>query len=91
MRLVMWFFTIVFALAGLALRDDGGFGLGNMFDAYAPFVSQGLFILAVLACPFFWAPRYQMIPRTIAPTGRQRFMLALALLIATPLLLPWPF
>jgi hypothetical protein len=91
MRLVMWTLTILFALAGLALRADRGFGVASAFDGYAPWIGQGLFIFAILACPFLWAPRYQFVPRAIAPRGMQRLMLALALVIATPLILPWPF
>jgi hypothetical protein len=91
MRLVMWIFTILFALAGLALRDDQGFGVPSDYSFYAPLVAQGLFVLAVLACPFFWAPRYQLVPRALALSGKQRLFLAFALIIATPLLLPWPF
>jgi hypothetical protein len=90
MRLVMWIFTILFALAGLALRDDGAFPLLSDYGDYAPWIAEGLFIFAVLACPFFWAPRYQLVPRAIALSGMQRLLLALALIIATPLILPWP-
>jgi hypothetical protein len=91
MRLIMWIIAILSALAGLALRADGGFGVAAPANVYAPWIAQGLFIVAILACPFLWAPRYQLVPRALAPTGKQRFLLVLALILATPLLLPWPF
>jgi drug/metabolite transporter (DMT)-like permease len=82
MRLIMWLFTIAFALAGLSLWVDGGF-------AGARDVARGLGFLALLSCPFFWARPAGLVPDALAVGGKRRFMLGLALILATPLLLPW--
>jgi hypothetical protein len=82
MRLIMWILTVLFALAGLALRADGGF-------VGAARVAQGLLIIAVLACPLLWARPHGLVPDALAFPGKSRLMLALALLLSTPLTLPW--
>ncbi len=88
MRPIMWTLTIIFALAGLALRADDG-------SWFAPYVylgdyfAKGCFILAVLCCPFLWARSYGLMPRGLQVPGRERMMLALALVLAVPLILPW--
>ncbi|HZV18984.1 MAG TPA: hypothetical protein VFF84_09885 [Sphingobium sp.] len=82
MRLLMWSLTITFALAGLALWGDGGF-------VGADVVARMLGLLALLACPFFWTRPDGLVPDEISLPGKQRLMLGLALLVATPLILPW--
>jgi len=91
MRMILWLLTILFALAGLALREDGGFGALDLGIPafYAPYVWKGCFILAFLGCPFIWGRPNGLLPGVVR--GKTRFMLALALLLATPLILPWPF
>jgi hypothetical protein len=88
LRLIMWILTISFALAGLALRADHGswFGASGYLSVY---VMKGFFILAILACPFLWARSYGMVPRALQVPGKQRFMLAFAMILAVPLILPW--
>ncbi|GEM_PF-987155 len=86
MRQIMWIVTIAFALTGLALRADHGLWPGAY---YADLLSKGCFILAVLACPFLWARAYGILPRALQVPAGQRFMLALALFLAIPLILPW--
>ena len=88
MRLIMWVLTIIFALAGLSVRADAGASLGfgpNLVEL----VSRGLFFLAVLACPFLWARSYGLVPRPLQVPGKSRLFMALALLFAVPLILPW--
>ena len=82
MRLLMWIFTIAFALAGLALWADGGF-------TGADVVARVLGGLALLACPFVWARSDGLVPDEITLPGKRRLMLGLALLLASPLILPW--
>jgi len=88
MRPIMWTLTIIFALAGLSLRADHG-------SWFAPYVylgdyfMKGSFILAVLSCPFLWARSYGFMPRGLLVPGKERMMLALALVLAVPLILPW--
>ncbi len=81
MRLLMWILTIAFALAGLGLWATGGF-------AGAQITARCLGFMALLSCPFIWAPG-GLVPDAIAMPGKQRLMLGLALLVATPLILPW--
>jgi hypothetical protein len=88
MRLIMWIITIALALTGLALRADHGAWLGGA--AYlGEWLSRGCFILAVLACPFLWTRSYGLVPRPLQVPGRHRMMLALALIVAAPLILPF--
>jgi hypothetical protein len=82
MRMIMWLLTIAFALSGLSLWVDGGF-------PGAQDVARGLAVLAILACPFFWAQPTGLVPEPIAIGGKRRLMLGLALILAAPLLLPW--
>ena len=82
MRLLMWTLTIAFALTGLSLWADGGF-------VGAHDVARGLGLFAVLSCPFFWSRPDGLVPDPIAISGKSRLMLCLALLLATPLMLPW--
>jgi hypothetical protein len=83
--------TIACALAGLSLRADGSFVGGTAFGYLAPFLMKGCFILAILACPLLWARPDGLVPGPIAIPGRHRLMLALALIVGAPALLPWPF
>jgi hypothetical protein len=78
----MWLLTIGFALASLSLWTDGGF-------AGADRVARGLALLAILACPLLWARPAGLVPRALAVPGKHRLLLALALVLAAPLLLPW--
>jgi len=78
----MWLLTIAFALTGLSLWAGGGF-------VGAHDVARGFVFLAILACPFIWAQPTGLVPGPIAIPGRNRLMLALALIVAAPLLLPW--
>ncbi len=88
MRLIMWILTIAFALAGLALRADDGWWFGA--DAWlGDTVMKDCFVLALLACPFLWARSYGFVPRPLQVPGSQRFMMALAMILAIPLILPW--
>lgn len=88
MRLIMWILTIAFALAGLALRADVtwfGPSLAYLSDTFV----KGFFVLAGLCCPFLWARSYGFIPRALQISGKERFMLGLAMILAIPLILPW--
>ena len=82
MRLLMWLLTILFALGGLTLRVDGGF-IG------ASRVGLGLLLLAFLSCPFLWARPTGLLPHELALPAKRRLLLSLALICASPLLLPW--
>ncbi len=87
MRLLLWFLTIMLALAGLALRADHGF-------AGADLVAKGCIIVAVLACPLLWARPGGIVSDALGGmifTGKDRLMLTLALLLSAPVMLPWPF
>lgn len=83
MRLIAWLFTLGFGLAGIAFREQGGI-------AFAFEVGTGLLILAFLACPVLWR-RDGGLLSWLGATRKDRIMLALALLLAAPLMLPWPF
>lgn len=83
MRMIAWLLTIGFALAGIAFREQGGI-------PFAFLAGTALLALAGLACPFFWAKDTGLFAWT-GVTGKDRLMLSLALLIAAPLMLPWPF
>jgi len=88
MRLIMWILTIAFALAGLALRAEGA----SWFAPYsylAVYFFKGCFFIAALACPFLWARSYGLMPRGLQVPGKPRFMMALACILAIPLVLPW--
>jgi len=82
MRLLMWILTIAFALSALTLWVEGHF-LGALD------LGRGLAFLALLSCPFFWARPDGLVPDALAVGGKRRLMLGLALVLATPLLLPW--
>ena len=88
MRLIMWTLTIVFALAGLALRADQG-ALFAPYVYLGDYFMKGSFVLAVLCCPFLWARSYGIMPRGLQVPGKERMMMALALILAVPLFLPW--
>lgn len=83
MRQLSWLLTIVFTLSSLALGADRRL-------AGADVLAPGLAALAVLACPFLWAPQNGLLAGILDIPGKRRFLLALALMLATPLLLPWP-
>jgi hypothetical protein len=88
MRLIMWILTVAFALAGLALRADGA----SWFAPYAylnVYFYKGCFFIAAMACPFLWARSYGFMPRGLQVPGKERFMMALAAILAIPLILPW--
>ncbi len=89
MRLIMWILTIAFALAGLALRADDGMWLGPSLAYLGDTFVKGLFVLAALCCPFLWARSYGFVPRALQIPGRERLMMALAMILAIPLVLPW--
>lgn len=82
MKLIGWLLCIGCALAGLALRVQGGMATtwigGTM-----------LLILAALACPLLWMPDGGPLGWT-SVTRRDRIMLGLALILAVPLILPLP-
>ncbi|MBN8831329.1 MAG: hypothetical protein J0G94_12080 [Sphingomonadales bacterium] len=80
--MILWLFTIAFALTGLSLWVDGGF-------AGAREVARGLGIAAFLACPLLWARPGGLVPDPLLVPGKSRFMLLLAMVLAGPLLLPW--
>jgi hypothetical protein len=81
MRMIAWLMTIGLGFAGIALREQGGF-------AVAQSIGTGLLILAGLACPLFWAKDVGIFDR-LGATRRDRMMFGLALMLATPLILPW--
>jgi len=83
MRLLMWLSTILFALAGLALRAQPPF-------AGAVLVGTLALLLAGLACPLLWARPLGLVPDALVIPGKRRLLLALALILAAPLILPWP-
>ncbi|MBO9671039.1 MAG: hypothetical protein J7485_11015 [Sphingobium sp.] len=86
----MWIVTIAFALAGLALRADGA----SWFAPYsylAVYFFKGCFFIALLACPFLWARSYGLVPRALMLSGTERLMMALAAIVAIPLILPWHY
>lgn len=89
MKLLSWTLTILFALAGLALRDDGGQGFVAMSGSLSLVLAKGCFLLAFLACPFIWARPDGLAPDALAIPGKNRFMMGLALVIAAPLILRW--
>lgn len=80
--MIAWLLTIIFALTGISLWVDGGF-------VGAREVARGCGLIALLACPFIWARPSGLVPDELAVPGKSRFLLALALILATPLLLPW--
>lgn len=88
MRLIMWIVTIIFALAGLALRADGA-SLFAPYSYLAVYFFKGCFLIAALACPFLWARSYGLVPRALQMPGKERLMVALAAILAIPLILPW--
>lgn len=83
MRLIAWLLTIGFGLAGLAFRVQGG--IPHAFQA-----GTGLLILAGLTCPLLWRKDGGLLS-FLRVRAKDRIMLALAMLIAVPLMLPWPF
>ena len=88
MRLIMWIVTIIFALAGLALQVDGA-SLFAPYSYLAVYFFKGCFLIAALACPFFWARSYGIVPGPLQMPGKERLMMALAIILAIPLILPW--
>ncbi len=88
MRLLSWTLTIVFALAGLALRADGGW-LGLTDPRLVDSLATGCFLFALLTCPFLWARAYGLMPRPLQVPAKERMLMGLALVLAAPLLLPW--
>lgn len=83
MRLIAWLLTIAFGLAGIAFREQGG--IPHAFEA-----GTALLVLAGLACPFLWG-KGNGILAGIGIRGKDRLFLALAMILAVPLALPWPF
>lgn len=83
MRMIAWLLTIAFGLAGVAFREQGG--VPHAYD-----VGTGLLILSGLACPMLWRKDGGLFA-WLGVTAKDRVMLSLALLLAVPLLLPWPF
>jgi hypothetical protein len=83
MRLIAWLLTIAFGLAGLAFRVQGG--IPHAFD-----VGTGLLVLAGLSCPLLWG-RDGGVLSFLGIRVKDRVMLALVMLIAVPLVFPWPF
>lgn len=81
MRLIAWLLTIGLGLAGLALREQGGF-------AAAHAIGTSLLILGGLACPLFWAKESGVLD-WVGATRRDRLMFGVAFVLATPLILPW--
>ena len=88
MRMIMWTLTIIFSLAGLTLWQDHGASLG-LGPYVGELVAKSLFFFAVLACPFLWARSYGFVPRMLQVPGKERLFMALALLFAFPLFIPW--
>jgi hypothetical protein len=88
MRLIMWIVTIIFALAGLALRADGA-SLFAPYSYLAVYFFKGCFLIAALACPFLWARSYGLVPRALQMPGKERLLMALALRWRSPLSSPF--
>ncbi|WP_443969695.1 hypothetical protein [Sphingobium sp. CR28] len=87
MRMLLWILTVGFALGGLALCADQGF-------AGATRAGQGCLLIAALSCPLLWAKEGGVLAgmtRGLIFTGRDRLLLSTALLLAAPVILPWPF
>lgn len=83
MRLIAWLLTIAFGLAGLAFRVQGGI-------AHAYEVGTALLALAGLCCPLLWRADGGLLS-FLGVRAKDRIMLALAMIVAMPLALPWPF
>lgn len=83
MRLIAWLLTVAFGLAGIAFREQGG--IPHAFQ-----IGNGLLMLAGLSCPLMWAPDTGLLA-ALSPTRKFRVMSGLALILAVPLILPWPF
>ena len=83
MRLIAWLLTIAFGLAGLAFRAQGG--IPHAFVA-----GTALLVLAFLSCPMLWRKDGGLLAG-LGVGVKDRLLLALAMLIAAPLILPWPF
>ncbi len=77
MRLIAWLLTIAFGLSGIALREQGGVPFAWQFG-------NGALLLAALCCPLFWR-RDGGLFGWAGVRVKDRIMLALALLLATPL------
>ncbi|MFT3967895.1 MAG: hypothetical protein QM690_18650 [Sphingobium sp.] len=83
MRLIAWLLTLAFGLAGLAFRVQGGI-------PHAFMAGTALLVLAGLSCPLLWRGDGGMLS-FLGIRAKDRFMVALAMLVAVPLALPWPF
>jgi hypothetical protein len=83
MRLIAWLLTLAFGMAGLAFREQGGI-------PFAFSLGTGMLFLAALACPLIWGKPGGMLA-FLPPTRGMRLTGGLALILATPLILPWPF
>jgi hypothetical protein len=79
MRLIAWLLTIALALAGLALRVQGGIPFATPLGAT-------LLLLAGLACPLLWNKSTGILV-SLGVSGKDRLMLSLALVVAMPLIL----
>lgn len=79
MRIIAWLLTIVFGLAGLALRVQGGIG-------HAQLVGTLLIMLGGLACPVFWMRDCGLLA-WVGATRRDRLMFGIAFVLAMPLIL----
>lgn len=76
MALVAWIVSVGAFLGGLAAQSD----LPSLRGAI---IAQGLFAIAVLACPVIWDNIYM---RALL-AGKERAMTCVALVLALPLLL----
>lgn len=83
MRFALWIVTILASLAGLGVLADGGF---PHWPHPLAVIGWGLMALGLLACPVLWSGEHA-IAGSLAIGGRARFMLVLAMLLATPLVL----
>ncbi|HTH28661.1 MAG TPA: hypothetical protein VL918_09355 [Sphingobium sp.] len=79
MRFIAWFLTIVFGLAGLALRVQGGF-------AQAQMIGTIVIMLGGLVCPAFWMKDSGLLA-WVGATRRDRLMFGFAFVLAMPLIL----
>jgi hypothetical protein len=84
MRFALWIVTILASLAGLGVLADGGF---PQWPHPIAILGWGLIALGALTCPVLWSGKAP-IAGPFALRGKTRLMLVLAMLLATPLMLP---
>lgn len=74
MAIIGWIMSFAALFGGLALQQDQPF-------AHAHEIANGLFLGAFLACPALWQEK------PFGVSGKSRFVLCLAMVLALPLVL----